>query len=88
VSKSQPDTFEEIDRAASVHELVPRLIDADQIADLLHVSKRHFARLVHVGEFPKPVRIGGSSRWPASDYNAYVERLRVQRESKRRGRNV
>ena len=93
MSKSQPDTFEEIDRAAGgtmarTSLMVPKLIDAEQIAGLLAISERHLARLVHDGEFPKPMKLGHSARWLASDYNAYVERLRLRREIKRRGRDV
>jgi excisionase family DNA binding protein len=65
---------------------VPQLIDGDRIAELLQVSRRTLDRLVHDGEFPKPLRIGGAARWRASDYAAYVERL-AAKQAKRRGRN-
>jgi excisionase family DNA binding protein len=65
---------------------VPMLIDAKQIARLLGISKRHLARLVHDGEFPRPLRLGTSSRWSASDYNDYVTRLRERQDNKRRSR--
>lgn len=70
-------TLVEIDQEASARELVPRLIDADQIADLMHMDKRQVYRLVHEGKFPKPtVEIGRYKRWRAADYAAWVEAQR------------
>lgn len=67
---------------------VPKVCDADQIADILDISKRHFMRLVHAGEFPRPLRIGRASRWPASDVTGYLDKLRARREHRsRRGRD-
>jgi excisionase family DNA binding protein len=68
---------------------VPKVCDADQIAGILDISKRHFMRLVHVGEFPRPMLIGRSARWSASDVTGYLDKLRARREHKpRRGRDV
>ncbi len=81
-------TLAEIDQdAKTAGETVPRLIGADRIAELLQVSRRQLNRLVHDGEFPKPVLLGGTQRrWLASDYNAYVARLRErQTKARRRG---
>jgi len=77
-------TLAQIDQDASVRETVPRLMDIEQILGLLQVSRRHFDRLVHIGEFPKPLKIGARSLWYASDYVAYLERLRAQREGRKR----
>lgn len=79
--------IEEIGEVSTV--AVPKMIDADQVALLLDISKRHLARLVHDGEFPKPLRIGRATRWPATDVIVYLQKLRLQREHRpRRGRNV
>ena len=68
---------------------VPKMIDADRIASLLDISKRHLLRLVHDGEFPKLMLIGRASRWPASDVAVYLDKLRKERARKqRRGRDV
>lgn len=77
-------TLADIDQEASVRASVPRLMEGKQIAGLLQISKRHFDRLVHDGEFPKPLRIGNCSRWYASDYVAYVERLRAEANKRKR----
>lgn len=77
-------TLAEIDQDAAASEIVPRLLDGKLIAGLLQVSRRQFDRLVHDGEFPKPIVVGARRRWLASDYNAYVARLRGQPAKRRR----
>jgi predicted DNA-binding transcriptional regulator AlpA len=79
-------TLAEIDAdAGSAVATVPRLLDADRIAELLQVTRRHVNHLVHIGEFPAPVLVGGSQRrWLASDYNAYVAKLREKQAKRRR----
>jgi predicted DNA-binding transcriptional regulator AlpA len=80
-------TLAEIDADASATATVPRLLDAAQIADLLRISTRTFRQRVHDGEFPKPILIGPNSpRWTASDYTAYVAKLRAA-QIKRSARN-
>lgn len=49
----------------------------------LTVSKRTLERLIAAGEFPKPVKLGRSSRVPASDIAAYIEGLIRRRNSGR-----
>jgi excisionase family DNA binding protein len=63
---------------------IPALIDADEIARLLGISKRHLQRLVHGGEFPRPLKIGGCSRWSTETYTAYVARLQAKQAGRRR----
>jgi len=73
MTKAAP-TLVAIDQEAGVREVVPRLLDADQIADLMHMDKRTIYRLVHEGKFPKPaIEIGRYKRWRASDYVAFVD---------------
>jgi predicted DNA-binding transcriptional regulator AlpA len=50
----------------------------------LQVTRRHVNHLVHIGEFPKPVLVGTQRRWLASDYNAYVAKLREKQAKRRR----
>jgi predicted DNA-binding transcriptional regulator AlpA len=79
-------TLAEIDQDASVaREIVPRLLDGIRIAELLGISHRQFQRLVQHGKFPKPLPIGHNTpRWPATDYNAYVAKLREQQAKRKR----
>lgn len=66
----------EIDEEHGACELVPRLLDADQIAELMNVTKRTVYNLHHVDpDFPEPITVGARFvRWRASDYNAYIAR--------------
>jgi predicted DNA-binding transcriptional regulator AlpA len=78
-------TLAEIDDDGPATATVPRLLDGSRIADLLGISHRSFRKLVHDGKFPKPLLIGHNTpRWPASDYNAYVARLREQQAKRKR----
>lgn len=83
-------TLVEIDADAGAQTAtVPRLIDGDTLAGLLGINRRHLQRLVHAGEFPKPLMLGHNTpRWPASDYNAYVARLREAARAKRKRHDV
>lgn len=70
--------------AGSTSATVPRLIDAKEITGLLKISERQLRRLVHIGEFPRPLMLGhNTKRWPASDFNAYLAKLR-ERQMKRK----
>jgi predicted DNA-binding transcriptional regulator AlpA len=74
-----------MDAGASASATVPRLIDADQIADLMHLDKRQVYRLVREGKFPRPtIEVGRYRRWSASDYVTWVEAQRTERA--KRGR--
>jgi excisionase family DNA binding protein len=77
-------TLAEIDLEAGGTVAVPVLIDADQLAELMRVSLRHFYRLVHEGEFPEGILIGHSRRWSASQYAAWVEERRNKQAKRRR----
>lgn len=80
----KPPTLEEIASEASATVTVPRLIDAAQIAELMRVSPRHFQRLVHDGEFPRPILIGNCARWEAKAYAAHIRRLREETSKRKR----
>lgn len=55
------------------------LIDGE-VAQRLGVSKATVWRRAAAGIFPKPVRLGASSRWPASDVQAAIDKLIAQRD--------
>ena len=54
---------------------VDQLLRAEEVAMKLGVSRRSVYRLVARGELQGPVRVGTCSRFPASEVQAYVERL-------------
>lgn len=52
---------------------LPRLITADELAAILGLSKRSVWRLVANGEIPEPLRVGGSTRWPLDEIEAWLD---------------
>ena len=56
-----------------------QLIGLREFAELLGVTPRTVYRLIQGGHFPKPVKVGHSVRFPVSDVQAYIERLKQER---------
>ena len=50
-----------------------RLIRDAEGAAMLGCSKATYWRLVAKGAIPPPIKIGGMSRWKASDVQAFIE---------------
>lgn len=57
----------------------PLIRDGDA-AGMLGCSKATFWRRVADGTIPRPVKIGGMSRWPQSEIVAVIECAKAQRE--------
>jgi predicted DNA-binding transcriptional regulator AlpA len=55
------------------------LLTAREGADLLQVSVPTFWRWAAKGTLPKPVKLGGMSRWPQSELLAVVEAAKANR---------
>jgi prophage regulatory protein len=51
----------------------PLLINADDVAGMLKISKTTLWRLRSSGRVPRPVRIGGSVRWRLSEISGWIE---------------
>lgn len=58
----------------------PLIRDADA-ADMLGCSKATFWRRVADSTFPRPVKIGGTSRWPKSEIEAVIQQAKAEREA-------
>lgn len=56
--------------------LTERFIGMKEFAELLCVTPRTIYRLKQSGLVPKPVKVGHSLRFPVSDVQAYIERLK------------
>lgn len=56
------------------------LIRDRDAAELLGCSKATFWRRVADGTFPKPVKIGGMSRWPHSDITTVINQAKACRD--------
>ncbi len=67
------------DRSASVHATADPLLTAREGAALLRISEPTFWRWVANGILPKPVRLGGTSRWPRSELIAVIETAKRRR---------
>lgn len=64
---------------ASEKRTTRKLYSMQEVSRMLGLSVRSIYRLVDRGELPPPVKVGGSSRFFASDLDAYYEKLREQR---------
>ncbi|MDX2186634.1 MAG: helix-turn-helix domain-containing protein [Opitutaceae bacterium] len=55
------------------------LVTIDEAAKRLSLSKRTILREISAGRFPRPVKIGRSSRVPLADLARYIEKLQASR---------
>lgn len=49
------------------------LLTSQDVAERLSISERSVWRLSSSGQIPKPVKVGGSTRWRVSDIEAFVK---------------
>ena len=56
------------------------LLNVKEVAAQLGVSVPTVWRRAHDGDFPKPLKFGHASRWPQSDVDAAIEKLRNERD--------
>lgn len=58
-----------------------QLVDMAFITDFTQLTDKWFYKLIQLGEFPKPIKLGRSSRWLKSEVEAWLQ----QRISDSRG---
>ncbi len=58
-----------------------RLISIREVGLRLNLSVRAVYRLISSNEFPRPVKVGGATRFYASDLDGYLSRLKEGRKS-------
>jgi predicted DNA-binding transcriptional regulator AlpA len=51
------------------------LLTRSDLQRLLRLSDRTIRRLVSSGEFPRPIKLGGTHRWRREDIRAFLDRL-------------
>ncbi len=56
-----------------------QLVSVRQGAEILQVSVPTFWRRVSDGTIPKPIKVGGLSRWPKSEILEVIERAKAAR---------
>ena len=60
-------------------DIQPILINVRATAQVLGISQRKVWDMAAKGQLPKPVHLGGSTRWRIAELNAYVESLETDR---------
>lgn len=65
--------------AANILRERPRLLTLPQAAHVLAISKRTLERLIASGDFPRPLKIGRSSRVSSQDVESYLNGLHERR---------
>src|SRR5262245_59478185 len=51
----------------------PQLLRIREVAQIFRISTRQVWKLMAAGRFPKPLKIGRSSRWLASDIEQFIQ---------------
>jgi predicted DNA-binding transcriptional regulator AlpA len=64
----------EISREINMH-TPPTLISMSTLTVMLQRSRASIYRDIARGDFPKPLKLGRSSRWPLADVEAYIANL-------------
>ncbi|MDX0911862.1 helix-turn-helix transcriptional regulator [Sinorhizobium medicae] len=62
-------------------DIIDPLLTARESASVLRISIPTFWRRVADGTVPRPVKLGGLSRWPRSEINAVIERAKSSRSN-------
>ena len=55
-------------------ETATKLINAEELAQMLDVSERTLWRLLSGGKVPQPVRIGRNTRWRLTEVAEWIEK--------------
>lgn len=53
--------------------LSDKFIDIAFIIQLAGITDKWFYKLIQLGEFPKPIKLGRSSRWLQSEVEAWLQ---------------
>ncbi|KFE38453.1 Rha family transcriptional regulator [Yersinia ruckeri] len=58
-----------------------QLVDMAFITGFTQLTDKWFYKLIQLGEFPKPIKLGRSSRWLQSEVEAWVQQ-RIEQSRK------
>lgn len=53
------------------------LINSDQLAEMLGISRKSLYHALDVGQLPSPIKIGNRLRWRIEDIEAWLDDLAV-----------
>jgi prophage regulatory protein len=63
-------------------ETAMKLLDYDGLAERgIKFSDTHIWRLIHAGDFPKPVKIGNRNHWSEEEINQYISDKLAERNA-------
>ena len=54
---------------------IERLLPIAEVCQMLGRGRSSVYRAIQSGEFARPLRVGGSSRWPLSEVQAHIRKL-------------
>ena len=54
-----------------------KLVSVNDAAKLMSISRRTVERLISSGDLPRPLKIGGCSRFRIKDITGYIERMEI-----------
>lgn len=58
--------------------LTDKFVDMAFITQLTGLTDKWFYKLIQLGEFPKPIKLGRSSRWLQSEVEAWLQQRIAQ----------
>ena len=53
----------------------PALLAFEPLSDYVSFGRSHIYQLIAAGEFPKPIKVGKSSRWVKAEIDAWISKL-------------
>ena len=56
-----------------------KLLNLLEVQQQTSLSRTTIYRLIESGEFPRPVKIGRTSRWPTSEISAFIDDRKADR---------
>lgn len=62
----------------STNILSDKFVDMAFITQLTGLTDKWFYKLIQLGEFPKPIKLGRSSRWLQSEVEAWLQQRIAQ----------
>jgi len=60
-----------------------KFLNFKQVSDRVSLSRSPLYRRIREGKFPKPVKLGGMSRWVESEIDAWMAALVIARDGSR-----
>lgn len=61
--------------------MIDRLLSDHEVAEMLSCARSTLWRWAAEGVVPKPIKIGGTSRWRMSDIEAVIAKAEAQRQA-------